>query len=237
MILAIGDTITIFQHHIYRSDLIILDIAANNPNRPIYISSRSQNQSAVFLSRYLKNQGLTSCFDFNRNSSKNLFRVSELIKDWRLNGYNSKLTYIDYEAQKIGRYYVNSIALHIEELVEQGKTKKAGELALLCTTTFPVKTTSFRGYTDAIRTLKGLYAAQLNSEATEYSEELVYRLMQEANYYQSLKNTIADYSGRKEFRKVEIALQKLKALLITHQQNQKAMEIEKFLAFFAKNKK
>ncbi len=233
LILPNTDTITIEQPYINRSDLILLDIVANNPNRPVYISSRSKNKMAVFLSHYLKNKGLASRLVFNPRLPENSDTTLQLIKKWKLNGFNNKRTYIDYEAQKLGRHYIRSITQHINGLLKQGEPKKAGKLAQLCASKFPISTTHFKSYAPAISIQKGLYAAQLNNEAAVYSKKLMTRLMQEASYYHSLKNTIADYSGRKELKKVKRTLQKLKIILITYHQKQKAMEIEKFLAFFA----
>jgi hypothetical protein len=231
LVLESGDTITIRSTHLYRSDLAILDVVANNPNRPVYFSSRTITECAPFFSGYLVNEGLVNRLYINKENKKYLAFNSML--NWRLSGFDDKTSYIDYEAKKVGRLYIGGISTQLNYLIKNNELKKAGELAVFCSKKFPIETTDFGSYSYTLTVANALYLSSKQNYANEYINQLVHRLMQEANYYSSIKNTIADYSARKELKDVFKTLKKLKIILSDNQQNQKAMEIEKFLAFFA----
>lgn len=236
IILPFADTLTIHNSYLYRSDLILLDIIANNPNRPVYFSSRSIEQNTPFLSDFLVNEGLVYHLKTKKENTSAL-PLYNSINQWVLNGFNNAHTYIDGDAKKTARHYISIMAYTVDALLKEGETQKAGELAKLCAENFPVSTTSFSTYTNALSVLKGLFAAGFTNEAEKYSQQLTARLMQETTYYHSIKNTVADYSAHVEIADTLEALQQLKNMLTQLGQKQKAMEIEKFLAFFAENKK
>lgn len=234
-----GDTVSIKRSYIYRAELALLDIIANNSKRPLYFSSRSAKQNIPFLKQYLQNQGLVSRLNFKKevltNASQQI--LSKKIEGWKLSGFNNSENYIDYESKKIGRYYTTIIAKHIDSLLKQNKNTEAGKLALLCQEKLPILMSDYGSYKNALIVVKAFFAANLNSEGLAFTSTLTNRLIPENNYYNSITETIAYHSAKKEFKSTIITLTKLKELLLEFNQTEKAMEIEKFLAFFAVNKK
>ena len=222
-----------------RADVLLMDILANNPDRPIYFSSRSKKMPLPQLQSWLDYEGLvyrlgnSSSPDWTETSGLTSYNLAPLIKQWQLRGFSSTKNYIDPEAKKIAQHYMDVSAHTIKAYQQELNHEKAGELALLCVDAFELNNFDFNSYAAPLTFVNALYANGQTEKANAYVQQLTQRLMDETTYYQSLKNTIADYSARKEIKISLKGLRQLKDLLNSQQQTQKAQEIEKFLAFFA----
>jgi hypothetical protein len=233
-----NDTITIDNSYLYRAELVLLDIIANNPNRPVYFSSRNVKQKYPYLKNHFIDEGLVTLFSYEKEIQKpSAPKLNEVIKSWKLNGFESNKTYIDYEAKKIGGNYITIIAKTIDALLKQSQNNEAGKLAMFCQEKFPIIYSDYGSYKNSLVIVKGLFAANLNKEGLKFTTALSNRLMQENIYYNSIAETIAKYSATKEFENTLTTLVKLRELLLEFNQTEKAMEIEKFLSFFAVKKK
>lgn len=222
-----------------RADVLLMDILTNNPSRPIYFSSRSKKMPLPQLQRWLNYEGLVYHLgnypheDWTETSELTSYNLAPLIKQWQLRGFSSAKNYIDPEAKKIAQHYMDVCTHTIATCQQELNPKKAGELALLCVDAFALNNFDFNSYAAPLTFANALYANGQTEKANAYVQQLTQRLMDETTYYQSLKNSIADYSARKEIKISLKGLRQLKDLLNSQQQTQKAQEIEKFLAFFA----
>lgn len=222
-----------------RADVLLMDILANNPDRPIYFSSRGKKMPLPQLQSWLKHEGLVYLLGNypiegeTETIEMTLYNLAPLIKQWQLRGFSSTKNYIDPEAKKIAQHYMDISGLTIAAYQQELNPKKAGELALLCVDAFALNNFDFNSYAAPLTFADALYASGQTKKAIAYTTQLTQRLMDETTYYQRLKNTVADYNARKEIKISIRGLRQLKDLLNSHHQNQKAQEIEKFLAFFA----
>lgn len=228
------DTVSINSKYLQRFDLLLLDVIANNPQRPIYLSSRSAKNSFPFLSKYFQKQGLVRRLIIDGEST---FNYSTAIQNWELNGFNSKGIFIDEEARKLSKHYTSLMEQHISALLKTEETKKAALIAALCAEKFPVETTSFLSYKTPLIIADAFFKGAQTDKAKQYAGKLMARLITESKYYISLSGTIANYSANKELEETAVSLAKLRELLLANNETSMAMEIEKFLSFFAIRKK
>lgn len=240
--ITLDDTIEIKQHYTSRADIILLDIISNN-NNPVYFAARSIDRILPALAPHFKNEGLVYRLAKTKYSTEKLKehtdpqQLAQLIQQWQLSGYNNADIYIDADARKVGRHYHSIIAFSIKQLLNKGMNTEAEKLALLSVENFPVLTSCFSDYKEPLLILEALYKTQQHKAAKEYQNQLSLRLRQDVLYYHSIRNTIAAYSAKQEFPKALRALKQLQAMFVSYNQNQKAEEIEKFLAFFVSSRK
>ena len=223
-----------------RAEVLLIDILANNPDRVVYFSSRNAKNLLPQLQSYWQYEGLVHRLghypqpDWKETSgSLSATDFYALVKQWNLRGYSSPKNYIDPEARKLARHYMNICGITTKNLLREGQPQKAAELAAWCIDAIGLNVVEIADYYSPVAFADALYAGGQTQKANEYAQQLTQRLMAEATYYHSLKNTIADYTARKEIKIPLKGLRQLKEVLNSHHQTQKAQEIEKFLIFFA----
>jgi hypothetical protein len=232
--------VPITSSSVFRAGVVMLDIIANNYyERPIYFSSFSEAENLPQLNKYLRLEGLAyrllpvqypdSMGYFNRI---NTAQMDTMLRQLALSGYNNPKIYTDPEAISIAYHYRNLFSLTAEKLISEGDTTGAAKLSQLCIEQLPVTLIDYKYHKPALVFLRALYSAKQLPQAGAFYAALSSQLMQKATYFSSLSNTIAQYEGRNETEKAVTALTELKDLLISLNQNQKANELGKFLAFY-----
>lgn len=228
---------------IYRSEVLILDIIANNYyNRPIYFSSQSEADNLPLLNKYLRLDGLAYRLVpllypggtpyHNRLNTKQL---ASALTEMEINGYNNKKLYINPEAITIAQHYRALYTICAEKLITEGNTAMAASIATKCINEMPLDIVDFKHGKHALVLIKALYKGNKTELATRFTQNYSAQLMQKIIYYSSLKNTIATYEGNVEREKDLATLAELKTLLTALGQTNQAIEIEKFMGQYPTN--
>ena len=157
-----------------RSDIVLLDIIANNPNRPIYFSAWS-NDNFLCLDNYLSLEG----FAYKLGAAKNELREiiaqkaghinSEKMYDNIMHGFSfknfNKNIYFNETERNMILYYTQNISALAYKLLQEGKNDKVLSLLNKCLEEIPYK---IHSYPLALADMAIIYSI-LNEKETAHS--------------------------------------------------------------------
>ena len=188
--------IEITEDHIYKHQLFMLDIIANNKwNRPIYFSSGSFDDAYyLWMKEYLRFNGLTyqllpihtplneeNPYDFGCIDTDLLYNQ---VKNWEWGNGNDPSVYLDPETRRNAISYRNAIARLATELIREKEKEKALEILDLGIEQFPVNLYEF--YTPLFDFVTGYYQLKQKKKARKLWNEIISEYQQQLLYYSSM---------------------------------------------------
>lgn len=223
---------------LFRAEVLMLDIIASNPARPVYFASLSEAENLPQLNKYLRLEGLAyrlapvqypDTAYFNRLNAQ---QMAAILNRFHLEGHNNPSLYIDPEQYATAQHYRTLFSITAEKMLAEGKAQQAADLAQRCENDIPLRVIEYKYPSAALTFVKALFAGGTHTQAVEFSNNYCADLMQKITYYAGLEGTRTDAEGAREKGKNIKALADLKFLLASLKQEQKAAEIEKFLSFY-----
>ncbi len=189
--------IKIKDNALYKNRLLMLDIVANNNwERPIYFTGGSfGDDDYIWMKDYLQLDGLcyklvpiktpvdrANPYDMGRIDSDLMYNM---VMSWDWGNSGSSKIYHDPETRKNAITYRGNLARLGEQLVKEGKLKKAEEIADLAMTNMPV---DYFGYYTLLEPYVGIYYEVGNKEkAQNLFKELAKKYQESLVYYSGLK--------------------------------------------------
>ncbi|TWO32185.1 DUF2723 domain-containing protein [Seonamhaeicola sediminis] len=204
---------------IYKNRLLMLDVVANNDwKRPIYFTGGSfGDDDYLWMKDYLQLDGM--CYKLvpietpvNRANPFDMGRVDadlmyEKVKTWDWGNSGSPNIYHDPETRKNAITYRGNLARLIEQLINEGKLKKAEEIADIALTNMPV---DYFGYYTLLEPYISAYYEVGNKEkAQQLFKDVVIKYQENLKYYSSLKTN----SQERLFEDIYTDIQRYKALV------------------------
>ncbi|RED50506.1 glycosyltransferase family 117 protein [Seonamhaeicola aphaedonensis] len=182
---------------LYKNRLLMLDIVANNEwKRPIYFTGGSfGDDDYLWMKDYLQLDGM--CYKLvpiktpiNRANPFDMGRVDadlmyEKVITWDWGNSGSSNIYHDPETRKNSITYRGNLARLIEQLINEGKLKKAEEIADIALTNMPV---DYFGYYTLLEPYISAYYEVGNQEkARQLFKDVAIKYQENLKYYSTLK--------------------------------------------------
>ncbi|MCF1421665.1 glycosyltransferase family 117 protein [Mangrovimonas futianensis] len=188
--------ITIDDNAMYKNRLLMLDIVAHNDwKRPIYFTGGAfSNQDYIWMKDYLQLDGLcyklvpiktpvsqANPFDMGRIDSDLMY--DKVVKwDWGNSGDPD--LYHDTETRKNSITYRGNLARLMEELLIEGKNKKAEQIADIAMENMPV---DYFGYYTLLEPYIGAYyEVGSNEKARDLFKQVATKYQEKLNYFSQL---------------------------------------------------
>ena len=210
--------INITGNALYKNRLLMLDIVANNDwKRPIYFTGGSfGDDDYIWMKDYLQLDGMcyklvpiktavdrANPFDMGRVDSDLMY---EKVKKWDW-GNSGKNIYHDPETRKNSITYRGNLARLIEQLINEGKLKKAEEIADIAMTNMPVD--YFGYYTLLEPYINAYYEVGSKEKARKLYKDVAEKYQENLTYYSGLKLANQD----RLFEDIYTDIQRYKGLL------------------------
>ncbi|HYG14768.1 MAG TPA: DUF2723 domain-containing protein, partial [Bacteroidia bacterium] len=230
---------------IYKAELIMLDIIANNYfKRPIYFSGFSEAENLPQLNKHLRLDGMAyrlvplkypdTTGYFNR---LNTAIQDSLLHKMEFSGYSNPNVFVDEESFYTAQHYRNLFSIQCKKLLMENKYIKAAETAIDAIKHFPVKTIDYKNHEPALVFIESLCRGNKKQEAGKFTREFIASLAEKLAYYKPLETGIADYPAMMEVDKCIQTLQQLEELLVTVGEKEQAAQVEKLLYFYSVKQK
>jgi hypothetical protein len=196
-----------FGSSLTKNRILMLDILANNHwEKPIYFTGGAQaEEEYIWLKDYLQLEGMTfklvpiktpnkgSFFDMGRINTDIMY---ENVKNWDWRTITDDNVYLDPETRKNSVSYRNNMERLAFELINEGQTEKALEIADLSLEKMPVR--KFGHYSMLISYIDLYYilnerdkARALSSELiTIFQENLIYFSQFDDSYFSSIEDEL-----------------------------------------------
>lgn len=181
---------------LYKPDLIMLDILANNNwQRPIYFSTTLGNSSYLNLREYFQLEGLAYRLTpvYNQGAAGGVVNTDVMYKNmmqgmfWR--NLNDSSNYYDENYRRFPLNSRNSFYRLAEALANQGDMKRCGEVVDYCFKIMPDAAIPYDPYTPQFVPL--LKRMGREKEGKEIIATMAKRAEDELNYYSRLDNPSA----------------------------------------------
>ena len=240
---------TLYKHHLLMLDIIATN-AKNGWKRPIYFTSNISSNNSLGLKEYMQLEGLAyrllpvrikGARDGYVNADlmyKNMMPVAKGgISDNKksgffYNGLNDPKAYHDENARRFPSSTRTSFMRLVQQLVQEGKKKKAQEVALYCLNTITDETIPYNAFFTPF--VDDLFSAGLDKKAFELAEVIGKRAEAELNYL--FENDLA----KLDQQTLQLAMYKLQVLaqvMSSQKGNKKAEELgKKYLGLAATNR-
>ncbi|HAS40881.1 MAG TPA: DUF2723 domain-containing protein [Microscillaceae bacterium] len=230
---------SMYKHHLLMLDIISTN-AKNGWKRPIYFTSNISSNNSLNLKPYMQLEGLAyrllpvknpQAVDGYVNTDimyKNMMPVDKGgISDGKTKGFfyrglNDPKAYHDENARRFPSSTRTSFTRLVEQLVREGKKKKAQEVALYCLNTITDEAIPYNAFFTPF--VDALFNAGLDKKAIEVGELMGKRAEEELNYL--YENNLGDLDQQT----LQLALYKLQRLAQTmarQKDNKKAEELSK----------
>ena len=238
MVWNIGKS-SMYKHHLLMLDIISTN-AKNGWKRPIYFTSNISSNNSLNLKPYMQLEGLAyrllpvkdpRATDGYVNSDimyKNMMPVEKGgISDGKTKGFfyrglNDPKAYHDENARRFPGSTRTSFTRLVEQLIREGKKKKAQEVALYCLNTITDEAIPYRAFFTPF--VDALFSAGLEKKAFEVGELMGKRAEEELNYL--YENNLGDLD-QQTLQLALYKLQRLAQIMAKQKDNKKAEELSK----------
>jgi len=238
MVWNIGKS-SMYKHHLLMLDIISTN-AKNGWKRPIYFTSNISSNNSLNLKPYMQLEGLAyrllpvkdpRAADGYVNSDimyKNMMPVEKGgISDGKTKGFfyrglNDPKAYHDENARRFPGSTRTSFTRLVEQLIREGKKKKAQEVALYCLNTITDEAIPYRAFFTPF--VDALFSAGLEKKAFEVGELMGKRAEEELNYL--YENNLGDLD-QQTLQLALYKLQRLAQIMAKQKDNKKAEELSK----------
>ncbi|NER12690.1 DUF2723 domain-containing protein [Leptobacterium flavescens] len=184
------------RSYITKNRLLMLDIIANNDwKRPIYFTGGSFDKAEyIWMKDYLQLDGLVyklvpiktpiergNPFEMGRIDADLMYDV---VMKWKWGNSGDPNIYHDPETRKNSISYRSNMARLVEELIKEGKNKKAEDILDLAMEKMPVD--NFGYYVFLEPYVEGYYKVGQKEKAREIYKDVAEKYQESLNYYSQL---------------------------------------------------
>ena len=184
---------------LYKSSIIMLDIIANNNwERPIYFSGGSdKDEEYIWMKDYLQLEGLAyklvpihtprgrTLLDMGRIDSEKMYNI---VMGWDWGNAGSGDIYHDTETRKNSISYRSNLARLAEQLLIEGKTKKAEDILDLAMKNMPVE--YYEYYTLLEPFITGYYEVGQPEKATTLFHQVAKKYQEKLDYFSTFSYSL-----------------------------------------------
>ena len=189
--------ITLQGDFVYKNRLLMLDIIANNDwKRPIYFSGGAfGDDDYIWMKDYLQLDGVAyklvpirtpvdkrNPFDMGRIDSDKMF---DIVMKWDWGNSNSPDIYHDVETRRNSITYRSNLARLAEQLINEGKSKKAEKILDLAMENMPVE--YFEYYSLLEPYVAGYYEVGNKKKAKALFQQVSKKYQEKLEYYSQIK--------------------------------------------------
>jgi len=189
--------ITLQGDFVYKNRLLMLDIIANNDwKRPIYFSGGAfGDDDYIWMKDYLQLDGVAyklvpirtpvdkrNPFDMGRIDSDKMF---DIVMKWDWGNSNSPDIYHDVETRRNSITYRSNLARLAEQLINEGKSKKAEKILDLAMDNMPVE--YFEYYSLLEPYVAGYYEVGNKKKAKALFQQVSKKYQEKLEYYSQIK--------------------------------------------------
>lgn len=182
---------------IYKNNLIMLDIIANNKwKRPVYFAGGStENEDYLWMKDYLRLDGMVyrlvpvkttmsedaSPLDIGYIDSG---KMLDTVKKWQWGNSGNPHVYIDPETRHTGSLFRHNMARLSDTLIAEGKTKQAAEVIGIAMKNMPLDTYGL--YFTLEPFADGYYKVNNKKAARNLAAKIIRKYREQLAYYHSL---------------------------------------------------
>lgn len=198
---------------ITKNQMMMLDIIANNDwERPIYFTGGSYSASEyIWMKNYLQLEGLVyKLVPIQTKLSKNnpylMGRLDsdlmyDIVMQWEWGNSESPEIYHDPETRKNSISYRSNLARLAENLINEGKNKKAKDIIDLALEKMPVA--YFGYYSLLVPFVDGYYRLEAEQDARKLSNDIADRYADRLHYFNSLSADLQYGLGEEIITEIE----------------------------------
>jgi hypothetical protein len=232
---------TITKNYLYKSELTILDLLANNKwDRPINFAITVGGDSYMNLDDYFRLDGLAyrlTPVKANNKDGQTGWIDTDILYNNLMNkfvwgGINRKDVYLNENNLRMTMNFRNNFARLASALIDEGKRDSAVKVLDRCMEIMPAETVPYNVF--VLGVAEAYYRAGEMAKATAIMEKMKKMTEGELDYYLSLDKEYTDMVENETKRAMSI-MQELQRLTKTYKQDEMSKKIEdKFKIYYEK---
>ena len=223
-----------------KNQIMMLDILANNDwKRPIYFTGGSYAESEyIWMKEYLQLEGLVYKLVPIKTpkNSENPYIMGrldadlmyEIVMNWSWGNSESPNIYHDTETRKNSISFRSNMARLAEQLMDEGKKKKAKKILDLAMKKMPLDYFGF--YSLLVPFVDAYYRLDVLSSAQDLAKKVAFKYSDELEYFNSLTPNEQFMMGEEIITQIERYRTLMEAILINEDRTLLKIELDHFIA-------